>query len=256
MAALVKQVGGRALSYISVRRGRPPASYESVHGTTKRYAHARLFSAEIVIKTQCCAVLCGLLSMHAVAAAQTRSDSGAAVWDVAPYIGVAQHSPVGYDWGATADRSHLFLGIHLRTPVVRVAQVQIFYAPTITPLLRLSHDRPAGSSEAKERTAYAIGFAPFGLAVGFPISATVRAYGSTAVGALWFNRVVPTTDARAFNVSLEWGGSLEWSRTPSTAIELGYRFHHLSNVYSAIENPGVDANMFYIGHRWRRAVRR
>ncbi len=38
MAAVAKQVGGRALSYLSVQRGRPPASYGSGHSTTKRYA--------------------------------------------------------------------------------------------------------------------------------------------------------------------------------------------------------------------------
>ena len=43
MAAVAKQVGGRALSYLRVRRGRPPASYESGHGTTKRYADLRHF---------------------------------------------------------------------------------------------------------------------------------------------------------------------------------------------------------------------
>jgi len=31
-------VGGRALSYLSVRRGRPPAFYEGGRGTTWRYA--------------------------------------------------------------------------------------------------------------------------------------------------------------------------------------------------------------------------
>ncbi len=34
MTAVVKQVGGRAFSYLSVQRGRPPAFYESGHGTT------------------------------------------------------------------------------------------------------------------------------------------------------------------------------------------------------------------------------
>ena len=38
MAASGKQVGGRALSYLEVRRGRPPAFYGSGHSTTKRYA--------------------------------------------------------------------------------------------------------------------------------------------------------------------------------------------------------------------------
>jgi hypothetical protein len=38
MAALGKQVGGRALLYLSVSHGRPPAFYGSGHSTTKRYA--------------------------------------------------------------------------------------------------------------------------------------------------------------------------------------------------------------------------
>ena len=38
---LAKQVGGRALSYLSVQRGRPPAFYESGHSTTRRYADSR-----------------------------------------------------------------------------------------------------------------------------------------------------------------------------------------------------------------------
>ena len=37
MAGLVKQVGGRAVSYLTVRRGRPPAFYEDGRSTTKRY---------------------------------------------------------------------------------------------------------------------------------------------------------------------------------------------------------------------------
>ena len=41
MAAIAKQVGGRALSYLSVTRGRPPAFYESGHGTTIRYPDPR-----------------------------------------------------------------------------------------------------------------------------------------------------------------------------------------------------------------------
>jgi len=35
-AALGKQVSGRAVSYLSVRRGRSPAFYESGRSTTKR----------------------------------------------------------------------------------------------------------------------------------------------------------------------------------------------------------------------------
>lgn len=202
-----------------------------------------------------CALL-GIALAHSAADAQARSDSGTTTWDIVPYVGIATRSPVGYDWGATADRSHLFVGVHLRTPVVRLARAQLFYAPTLTPFLRLAHHRTSGSTEPQQPTAYAVGFAPFGLAVGLPVSNRVRAFASTAVGALWFDRVVPVPDARAFNVSLEWGGSLEWTRSATSTIEIGYRFHHMSNVYTAAENPGVDANLFFVGHRWRRTVQR
>lgn len=35
------------------------------------------------------------------------------------------------------------------------------------------------------------------------------------------------------------------------ALRLGYRSHHLSNVYSAPENPGVDGNVFDLGWTFR-----
>ena len=38
MAAVGWRLGGRALSYLKVRRGRPTAFHGSGHSTTKRYA--------------------------------------------------------------------------------------------------------------------------------------------------------------------------------------------------------------------------
>lgn len=112
---------------------------------------------------------------------------------------------------------------------------------------RLAHAPSAGAAEPAQPTAYGIVFAPFGLSLQLPVARDVELFGAGAVGALWFNRSVPVPNARAFNVTLEWGGGIDLPIASAQHLRLGYKFHHLSNVYSALENPGIDANVFYVG---------
>jgi len=63
--------------------------------------------------------------------------------------------------------------------------------------------------------------------------------------------VVPVPAASATNVTLEWGAELAWRTRTGRALKLGYKFHHLSNVYTAVENPGVDAHVLTVGYGWR-----
>jgi lipid A 3-O-deacylase len=82
----------------------------------------------------------------------------------------------------------------------------------------------------------------------------VSALGRLAVGGLWFDRQLPVPDSREFNFTLEMGGSVAFQVRPGSALEVGYKFHHLSNMYTRPENGGVDADLFYIGwhrERWR-----
>jgi hypothetical protein len=169
-------------------------------------------------------------------------------WDVEPYIGVAQRSPAGTAWGIITDRSHLFVGVDFRTPVLRIGRVSAYYAPSLTPLLVLSHDRPDGSLEPQRPTAFGIGAAPFGVGLGIAITPRISVLSLSRVGILRFDRVVPVPDASATNVTLEWGAELVWRTRTGRALKLGYKFHHLSNVYTAVENPGVDAHLWTVGY--------
>jgi len=56
--------------------------------------------------------------------------------------------------------------------------------------------------------------------------------------------------SRSFNFTWEFGGGLLWEYHSRHWIEAGYRFHHLSNMDTADENPGLDANLIYVG--WQR----
>lgn len=172
-------------------------------------------------------------------------------WNWTPYVGFAQRSPVGHEWGVTPDRSLLLLGVQLETIVLRVGSVRLRYAPNVTPLAMLWHTPSPGSGEIARPRAIGAGLVPFGLALDVEHRTGTRIFAATGVGALRFSDVVPVENASAFNVTLEWGGGVDVPLASNRALRVGYKFHHISNVYSAPENPGIDGHLFYTGLRLR-----
>lgn len=188
--------------------------------------------------------------------AQTPSDAAVVDWTITPYVGVARGSPVGSSWSVLPDRNYLFLGVQFETSVLRVGALRLLYAPNFTPFIRLTHTPGSGSQEVREAPAIGLGAAPFGLALKWPLSSRVAVFSATAIGALWFERPVPVPLARVFNVTVEWGGGMDFPAPGGGVMRVGYKFHHLSNVFTALENPGVDGHVFYGGWQWRVRARR
>lgn len=188
-------------------------------------------------------------------------------WEVAPFVGYAQNSPVGTSWGVTPDRDHLFLGVHLATPVLRLGRVVLSYAPNVTPFVRLTNNPryrdmsgPDGGPPIRvldgRGPVYGAGLAPLGLQLRVPLHDRLAVQAGGAAGGLWFTRAVPHGNARAFNYTLEWGGALALRLRERSGLQVGYKFHHLSNYYSASSNPGVDGHVFYAGYSFRMSLPR
>lgn len=177
-------------------------------------------------------------------------------WEITPYVGVAVHSPAGPFLGITPDRNHLFLGVHANVNVVRRERWTFAYAPEVVPLLIVS-DNPrlvrftdeTGSGLLPGDPGAVVGFAvsPIGAEAQRRLGNRWRAFGAMAVGCVWFSREVPVPFSRSFNYTLEYGGGLLWRRGPRTSLRFGYKFHHLSNNYTAYQNPGLDAHVFLLG---------
>ncbi|HEX8848104.1 MAG TPA: acyloxyacyl hydrolase, partial [Gemmatimonadaceae bacterium] len=74
-----------------------------------------------------------------------------------------------------------------------------------------------------------------------------RPYLSGAAGFLWFTRNTPEPEARRLNATFELGAGLRVARGEHRALMLGWKFHHLSNAWTAPYNPGLDGNVFYVG---------
>jgi hypothetical protein len=199
-------------------------------------------------------------STNATLSAQTigsQDDSWQPRWAVGPYVGVARHSLVGTHLGVTPDRNHLFIGLHATAPFVRSRRWTFSYAPEVVPLLLISNNpkyrdfpTPDGGrfkiEEGKGPVA-GFGISPIGLEAQIRIASRWRAYTAGAAGVVWFTREVPAANSRAFNYTFEVGGGLIWQYRSRDSLRVGYKFHHLSNLYTAPNNPGIDGAVFLLG---------
>jgi hypothetical protein len=180
----------------------------------------------------------------------------------------------------TPGRNHLMLGVQLAQAFGRAGPLTFAYAPNVVPLFVLTNNpiaaapapRPAapgarsagqGPLRACESTrcgpVYGVGVAPAGLRAEARVHPAVRLYAAAAAGVALFSRNVPVRDARRLNATAEWGGGAVVGAASGVAAQLGFKYHHLSNAYTAARNPGVDGRVFYAGVLWRvggRDVRR
>jgi len=182
------------------------------------------------------------------------------VWYVGPYLGVALNSPGGDTWGETPDRNHLFVGVRGSAPVVRSGALTLAYAPDLVPVLIVTNNPTyqtavvyqggvARLTEVADGTSpvYGFGFSPFGLEARVRTGPRMQLFGAVAAGTVWFTREVPVANSRAFNYTFELGGGLLWEYGARRRLRFGYMFHHLSNAWTAEQNPGLDGDVFYLG---------
>jgi opacity protein-like surface antigen len=78
----------------------------------------------------------------------------------------------------------------------------------------------------------------------------MQPYINGAAGVLFFTDQVPVADSSKFNFTLGVGAGVQIWYRENQSISLGYKYHHISNGYTAHRNPGLDSNLFYVGWAW------
>jgi hypothetical protein len=63
-----------------------------------------------------------------------------------------------------------------------------------------------------------------------------------------FTETTPNVTGKKLNFSTEAGAGVEYRLANKKAITFGYKFYHISNASRGIENPGYDAQLFYVGY--------
>jgi hypothetical protein len=103
------------------------------------------------------------------------------------------------------------------------------------------------TSNGHRAYAYGVGGSPIGAQVNFVHYRHVEPFLTSGGGFLYFNhRMFGTTQQFNFTAQLA-GGVQFFTSSHRTAIDLGYKYHHISNANLGNQNPGLDSHMLFIG---------
>jgi lipid A 3-O-deacylase PagL len=102
----------------------------------------------------------------------------------------------------------------------------------------------------RKRKIYGAGVSPVGLQMNFRRGCVLQPYVNVTGGILYFTDNVPVADSSNFNFTFGFGAGVEIWHLENQSVLLGYKYQHISNGYTAPQNPGVDSNLFYVGYAW------
>ena len=65
---------------------------------------------------------------------------------------------------------------------------------------------------------------------------------------MYTTKPIPLVQAGSFNFTFDLGAGVELYRSRTQSIRAEYRFHHISNHGTAIDNPGIDNGVVQVTH--------
>ncbi|HKP82384.1 MAG TPA: acyloxyacyl hydrolase [Pyrinomonadaceae bacterium] len=104
-----------------------------------------------------------------------------------------------------------------------------------------------GITTFQRETAYGAGLTPLGLQLDFANGAKVHPFIHVNGGFLYFNKSVPIEDAGQFAWVGEAGGGVRIFTSERRAVNIGVRFHHISNGDRQGSNRGLNQFVIYAG---------
>ena len=105
----------------------------------------------------------------------------------------------------------------------------------------------SGVDSFQRETAYGAGLTPLGLQLDFANGAKVHPFIHVNGGFLYFNKAVPIEDAGQFAYVGEAGGGVRIFTSERRAVNIGVRFHHISNGDRTGSNRGLNQFVIYAG---------
>ena len=106
---------------------------------------------------------------------------------------------------------------------------------------------PIGVETFQRETAYGAGLTPIGLQLDFRNGSKVHPYAHVNGGFLYFNKEVPIEDSGHFAFVGEAGGGVRIFTSERRAVNIGVRFHHISNGDTSGSNRGLNQFVIYAG---------
>ena len=152
--------------------------------------------------------------------------------------------------GTAEDRKYFTLGLRYGRIFGASKRVAYEYTVDVVPVAVVFQPAFAQAvNRSHQASVYGAGLSPIGFKVNFNRQGRVKPFVSSSGGFLYFKRPVPVDIplATKFNFTFDVGGGVQIPIHTRRAIMLGYKFHHISNGGRSQINPGLDANLIYVG---------
>jgi L,D-peptidoglycan transpeptidase YkuD (ErfK/YbiS/YcfS/YnhG family) len=116
------------------------------------------------------------------------------------------------------------------------------------------------ATETERKTVFGVGFVPVGIQFNWRNSKKYQPFIAGAFGVAVFNKKFPDNRSplqpdrigNRFQLMPEFGAGVEIRQTESKSYFIGYKYHHMSNGYTAPLNVGYNTNMVYGGMYFQR----
>jgi len=105
----------------------------------------------------------------------------------------------------------------------------------------------SGVDTFQRETAYGAGITPIGLQVDFANGSRVHPFAHVNGGFLYFNKSMPIEDSGQFQFVGEFGGGVRIFTSERRAVNIGLKFHHISNGDRSGSNRGLNNFVIYTG---------
>jgi hypothetical protein len=186
----------------------------------------------------------------------TRSYGATLLGNGGPHFGLVRdrrvfQSAVQAEWVIGANRA---LAVSTTVEALTALLMRPGYAPEQDCFLQ----RPAPGTmrcfpvERPGSPVAAFGFTPLGLKLQIAPASRVRPFVSVGGGFIVFDRETPVVDSRRTNFAAEFIVGAEMADSKGANLSVAWKFQHWSNGGTAYMNPGIDANLLYVGIRRRR----
>jgi len=106
---------------------------------------------------------------------------------------------------------------------------------------------PSGVEIFQRETAYGAGITPIGLQLDFANGSKVHPFAHVNGGFLYFNKSMPIEDSGQFQFVGEAGGGVRIFTSERRAVNIGVKFHHISNGNRSGANRGLNNFVIYAG---------
>lgn len=102
------------------------------------------------------------------------------------------------------------------------------------------------------RWTFGEGFSPIGFKWNFRPRHRIQPVFTTLAGYMFSTQPIPVAEAGSWNFTFEFGAGFEFYRSATRSIRAEYRYHHISNAYTADANPGIDSGTFQVTYAFGR----